>query len=384
MGVSNGMELLILDTSFEIIGVLDSFNSLIWTDRYSKCGDFELYIEATSRYFNVLKANYYLYLKESEHMMIISDIQQDSDAEEGNYLTVTGNSLEYIPHRRIIWNQTTIDGKLQTGIETLLNQNIIFPDNYLAGLSSTDKTLAKKRKISDFTFSETTDKTITDLTLSAQYTGDNLYDVIVSACEDNEIGFKVLLNDSNQFVFSLYSGTDRSYSQDTNPYIVFSPDFDNIINGDYREETLDYKNVTLVAGEDESENRKTYVAGDTKSSGLDRRELYTDARDIQSEDDDGNTLSDDEYNALLEQRGKENLKDYKITKVFEGEVDTTSMFKYGTDFFLGDIVQLVDDYGNERRARVTEFIRSQNKSGYSAYPGFEIIDEDSEGDATDS
>lgn len=406
------MELLVLDTNFEIISVIDSFNSLIWTDRYSKCGDFELYLEATAYYFNTLKADYYLYLKESEHMMIISNVQQESNAEEGNYLTITGNSLEYIPNRRIIWKRTTIDGSKgswQNGIKALLNQNLIIPDDYLSELSESDQTLAKKRKIDNFIFSDSTDEAITELTLSAQYTGDNLYDVLVNLCESEEIGFKVILNDDNQFVFSLYNGIDRSYSQDTNPYVIFSPDFDDIISGDYREETLDYKNVTLVAGEEDdsdssdiyvtgenitfsssdSNKRKTYVAGETDTTGLNRRELYTDARDIQSKDDDGEALTDSAYNDLLKQRGEENLKDYKITKVFEGEVDASSMFIYGRDFSLGDIVQLVDDYGNEHRARVTEFIHSQNKEGYKAYPGFEILDdeddeEEEEGDETET
>ena len=38
------MEAMILDTNFQGIYIVDSFESFIWTDRFSECGDFELYI----------------------------------------------------------------------------------------------------------------------------------------------------------------------------------------------------------------------------------------------------------------------------------------------------------------------------------------------------
>ena len=56
--------------------------------------------------------------------------------------------------------------------------------------------------------------------LEAQYTGDNLYDVIQKICEEQGIGFKITLNDEKQFVFELYAGSDRSYDQTENPYVI--------------------------------------------------------------------------------------------------------------------------------------------------------------------
>ena len=42
------MQIIVLNTNFENIGVLDTYKSLIWTDRYSSCGDFEIYVTAYS------------------------------------------------------------------------------------------------------------------------------------------------------------------------------------------------------------------------------------------------------------------------------------------------------------------------------------------------
>lgn len=37
------MELLVLNTTFESIAVVDTYESLIWTDRYNAYGDFEIF-----------------------------------------------------------------------------------------------------------------------------------------------------------------------------------------------------------------------------------------------------------------------------------------------------------------------------------------------------
>ena len=129
----------------------------------------------------------------------------------------------------------------------------------------------------------------------------------------------------------------------------------------------------MVAGEGEGSARRTLTIGNT--TGMERRELFTDARDISSTVND-TTISDAEYNAQLEQRGYEKLVDYQIARSFDGQVEATQMFKYGRDFFLGDTVQVVDEYGIESKSRIDEIVRSQDKEGYNVYPTFTILKED--------
>lgn len=355
------MEVMVLDSNFETVDILDSFESIIWTDRYSKCGDFEIYTPINKKISDACKQDNYLWFKDSEHSMIIESIQRDSYIESGKHLTITGRSLESILSRRIVWEQTVVYGNVQTCIKKLITENIISPT-------------VPERIISNFIFEDTTDIAITGLpSIIAQYTGDNLYDVIVDLCSFFSIGFKITLNSNKQFVFKLYAGADRSYSQTTNPYVVFSPNFENIIDSNYLESKKTLKNVTLVAGEGEGSARKTTILGST--TGIERRELFTDARDISS-NVDGVVISDAEYITQLQQRGLENLVNYKTTKTFEGQVEATQMFSYGKDFFLGDIVQIADDEGIESKSRVEEIVRSHNKEGYDVYPTFTILKED--------
>lgn len=360
------MDLTVLDLNLDAVAIVDIYESFIWTDRYQAYGDFELY---TSMYTDILKfirKNYYLQNRDSEHVMIIEKILINSDAENGNHITVTGRSLESILNRRIIWGQRSISGNLQNAIHTLLNECIISPSN-------------ADRKIDNFIFEESTDSAITNLTIDAQYTGDNLYDIINKICTEHGIGFKIVLNDSKQFVFKLYAGTDRSYDQTNVPYVIFSPNFENIINSNYMESAFNLKTVTLVGGEGEGSARRYISVG--SGTGLNRREIFTDARDISSEVIDGETtkqLTDAEYNAQLTQRGKETLAENVEVTTFEGQTETTIMFRYGEDFFNGDIVQIANEYGHETKARILEIVMSEDEQGTSVFPTFKTLTEEGE------
>lgn len=353
------MEITILDKNLTPVAIMDTYESFIWTDRYRECGDFELYTPMIDDILTYIKQDYYLCNRDSEHVMIIESLRISSDTESGNYLTVTGRSLESILDRRIVWGQRTLSGNFQNAVENLLNENIISPSN-------------NDRKIDNFIFEASDDPIITSLNVNAQYIGENLYNIIQKLCTEFGVAFKITLNDNNQFVFKLYAGVDRSYGQTKNPYVIFSPNFDNIINSNYIESKSIWKNVTLVGGEGEGSARKYATVG--SGTGLDRREIFTDASSVSSEVDDVQ-LSDEAYVALLQQEGKATLVENAEVISFEGEIEATLMFKYGEDFFNGDIVQVANEYGHETRARIIEMVISENEEGKSIYPTYETIQE---------
>lgn len=363
------MELLVLDESFEPFAIIDTYNSLIWTDRYNECGDFELFTAMSMDLLNVIKQDYYIRRPDSDHVMIIEKIEIDTDVEDGNTITITGRSLESLLDRRIVWNETSLSGSFQDGIEKLLNENVISPSN-------------ESRKIPNFKMEKSGDQAITNLTIEAQYKGDNLYDILQTLCTERNIGFKVVLSDTNELVFSLYSGTDRSYDQTDNPYVIFSPNYDNLISSNYIESKSSFKNVTLVSAED-IDNRPEEEGAEAplvetavgNVSGLARRETFTNYGSISRTTEDDKKISDSEITAMLRQRGKETLAENAAILSFEGEAETSTMFKYGEDFTIGDIVQVEDHYGHESRARVIELVLSDATDGFSVYPTFSAIAE---------
>ena len=165
---------------------------------------------------------------------------------------MTGRSLESILCRRVIWGYKVLNGNFQDAIRTLLNENVIAPSN-------------SKRKIPNFVFRASTDTRITGLTVDTQFLGENLYDAILSLCEEKEIGFRVLPDGSGGFLFELYVGEDRSYAQSDHPWVIFSPDFENILSSNYLESSKNLRTVSLVGGEGEGAERvrhRSFPSGD--------------------------------------------------------------------------------------------------------------------------
>lgn len=354
------MDLFVMNKEFSTISVIDTYNSLIWTDRYYKHGDFELILPYDSKYISICKIGNYIECLKSDRTMIIENLKTKTDSEDGNFLIITGRSLESILDRRIVWKMTTVNGNLQNGIMKLLNENVIDPAN-------------ANRKIPNVKFKDSTNPIITSLKVDTQYTGDNMLTVVEELCEANSIGFKIIRHDS-QFIFSLYAGEDRSYDQTTNPYVVFSPNFDNLSNSNYLESDSSYKNIALVGGEGEGAERRYDSTGMIDATGLGRRELFVDARDISSRGENDTTISDSDYSLLLKQRGDKKLAENLSIMSFEGEVDAYSMFKYGEHFFIGDVVQVSNEYGHEAKARILELIISDNTgNGETIYPTFSIV-----------
>lgn len=353
------MELMLIDREYQNVGLIDVFESLIWTERYYGAGNFELYTPMNLELFREIKQDYMLYLKDSDQVMLIEETEISTDVETGAHLKISGRSLESILDRRIIWSQTVLNGNFQNAVKKLLAENVINPE-------------IQERKIPNFVFVDSTDPKVTGLTISAQFTGDNLYDTLVTLCETYEIGFRVLLDDQNRLCFSLYAGVDRTYDQFENPYVIFSPKFENLVDSNFLESSKALKTVALVAGEDSAQNRRTRVVSTTNGTGLDRREMYVDARDIQSERSDGTVIPDAEYLASLDHRGEQKLAENIYVKVFEGGIETHNMFVYGKDFFKGDIVQIENEFEIASKVRILEIIRSEDETGYSVYPTFSV------------
>ena len=342
----------ILDNNFIPLAAFENYISFLWTDRYAEEGDFEIETVPEASLLAVCKQDYYIMNTDSDHEMIIEGLKIVTDVEDGPRLYVTGSSLESILKRRIVWSKTVLNGNLQNGIKTLLDENIISPTD-------------TSRKIPNFIFQASTDTDITKLEIARECDKENLYDLIVDICKTKKIGFKIVRNTSNQFVFSLYAGKDHSYTQETLPFVAFSPKFDNLENSEFNNSTADSVNTVYVTGgENDSES---LVLGN--NSGLTRRESHVSAGTM----DESYSGS---YTDFLTEKGNEELKDKKITKTFEGNVDATGLFKLGVDFSLGDIVQIENEFEIRDRARIVEIIHSDDKSGRIVYPTFEAYEEE--------
>lgn len=105
----------------------------------------------------------------------------------------------------------------------------------------------------------------------------------------------------------------------------------------------------------------------SKPSGLSRREIFIDARDLQSDSDPDKPLTPEEYVALLAGRGSQKLAENQLVRAFESKVRTYSpTYEYGKDFHLGDTITVADErLGITVNAVVSGVERSVSAQGES-------------------
>lgn len=354
------MNLYILNQEFAIVDIIDTFTSLIWNHAFYGYGDFELYTKCNAAFIQSLRKDYYIVrecdilrngdvIEGFQNVMIIEDFQIQTDVENGDYLIVVGFGLKHLVTRRVVENQTNMSGYVHSCIKQLLNENVINPTN-------------SARKIEGFVFS---DEYATTQTMSRQATGDNLGDLIIEICQNFRIGWDIVIK-NNQYIFVLYDGIDHSYNQSANNYVVFSREFDNLLSSDYTEKNSEMKNVAIVAGEGEGLQRKKITVGN--ATGLDRREMWVDSRNSSTND---GQISDVDYYKMLTQEGEEAIAEQSATTSFTGEADTTKTYILHNDFDLGDIVEVVNDYGIHCAARITEIVESIDENGTNVLPTFQ-------------
>lgn len=382
-------ELYLLDENLKRKHIIDTYSNIIWAKRYNDIGDCELVISATEENFNKIKECKYISRADDDMSCEIKKIDIQTDEENGNQLIITGTDIKNILNQRIVEKQTNFNGLVEDYIRKLINDSIINPTN-------------AERKIKNFILD---DKVGFTEKISEQVTYDYVGDKIQELCKQYGWGYKVIIRNGN-FVFSLYKGEDKS------AYITFSQDYDNIATTSYSKDDSNIKNVALVAGEGEGVARVTTTIG--AGTGIDRHELYIDARDVSSEIDYNELISsypngvektinnviyyqvngsniailtkDDKgevskvqlcssvYIENLKNTGYEKMSDYTSVTSFTGEVIVGVNYIYKKDYDLGYIVSIVNEYGISMKARICEIIENQDENGYSMEPTFENIE----------
>ena len=344
------MQVYVLDSSsLSPVHVIDSFASLIWTKRYFSYGDFELYVPASKDILKIIGADSFIVRDDDSSVMVVEKIVLNTDAENGDYYIISGRSLESILLRRVFRKQfvcsdTTINGAAQ---------------KMVTECQKADAPSQTYRKISGLTVDTGHEFSAN---IQTQFTGQTLLDGIISLCRPLGIGIKMEISGTN-LVVSFYRGEEKQ--------VIFSPEFDNIISSQYALDTTKYSNVAYVAGEGEGSARKisgVWAGTVNQFSGLALREMFVDARDISSNNGE---IETPEYYGMLTARGYEKLAENSVAQSFNADIEPRVSFKYKTDYDLGDIVTVQNEYGISELTRIVEVIESWDDTGYKCIPKYD-------------
>lgn len=338
--------------SVELMAVCDSFSSLLWDVEYYECGCFEVYIAANPQNVEIFQLGRIVGRDDDkEHFGIIESVKIETDAEDGDYLTVSGRFLTCLLERRIIYPSFSANNTYENIVRNVLSQNVIS-----AGIRSIPG-------LSMGTVSGACWQSKTRLQVSY----DNLMEWLYTICET--IGGSINIRmDGNTMKCDLFEGTDRSILHSEKPHIVFSDSYNNLLSFSYAADSSVQKNFAYVFGSGEgSARRRTTYYSDTEPTYLDRYEVYVDEQNTAQEED----VSDAEYLEMLRNSGAENMIAPQTAS--ESTIAAFStQYQYNKDYFVGDFVTVEHKrFGLiQPKIQLIGMIESFDQNGRSLTPTF--------------
>ena len=365
------MELYPLNRQFIRQDVIDTFESAIWTERYYGDGDVTLVVPATPDYLQLLIPGTLIAEKDSQEIMLLDTY----DIKDGS-LKVTGSGLLPFMNNRFI--RVTANHADQYWTITDTPGNILWDIIYymcISGLYPLGVPNPAIFVIPGLT-SGSIDSSGSVTTVAVPY--GPVYDAMRNIATTYQAGMKIILDHADASGYSLhfdvYYGVDRTSTQSVNPPVRFSPEFDSLTGIEELQSMTNYDNIAFSYAPSNPDGLAT-TAGSSSAhgsfTGFDLRALMTFEDDITTDQvgGDPNVLL-----SILNSRAADALDNNKFVKSVDGEITPLSQFQYGVHYNMGDIVEMQGNSGTLQRARITEFIRSQDNAGERAYPTVAVID----------
>lgn len=353
----------LLNESFEIIGQLENISSYIWTTRYYSAGECEICAPCTPEIVASVERAMFAARDidfqadgSIKNAMVIDNSSYNitTDSETGQEtITINGNCLKSLLARRVVWGQLTVTGTPLYIINALIQQNLTNPKLAL-------------RKISSVKIAYIDNK---PCRITKQFKGDNLLDAILALCKRYGYGIRSTITADNYIKFEFYRGADKS------DQIFMSVQNDNLTNTTYTLDKSNSANAAIVGGEGEGNKQRTASIG--RKTGWSRKEIYVNASSKTTNAESMTALA---YNNILLQAGQDELGKRKEIRGMEAEAIDGVMYNFGSDYNLGDLVNVSDRYGHSIVTRTAEVIESYDETGYVLVPSFavdEIEDDDS-------
>ena len=419
------MELVTLNEDFQPEDVVENYQSLIWSERYDKNGDFQLTTQDVGYMVNLLKldvedAHSYVSLRESTVPMVVEVHKTEKKKGAAPLLTVTGRSFETVVERRSSVNQLDPDAVrtpwvIQTAKESdaaYEAMRVVLGDaaRTLGGqlvLPALSPAVSPLDAIPEISLIMPADYEVTNWSDTITFSvgeivayGGTLYKATASSLNKfppaepmfwdvfaplgtaptaDPIGYEVAPKDLYNAAMELIVANHRGLKAvrplpgsnqigleiyngaDLTNDIVFNVQLDQVEDATYLLSEQGSANVGYVYGSNGAQAVLKTAA--PEPSGLNRRVIVVD----NSSDAAVNTPD------IRRTRGLIELYQYNKTALFDGQVAEQVASGFNSDYFLGDILRINGDYGLSENVRVVEFIRTSDATGDKAYPAFEAV-----------
>lgn len=356
----NAPELRLMTPNFELLGVIDNYESMQWTRKLYEIGDVEIHINLYKNSAALLTPGMIVFMDEAR-AGIIENVSIE-EAKAGVTVVAKGKQLKALVSRRI----TVPDAKAEDqffGYDR-------FPDATAQEADAPAESVIKHYAAAHLVNPEDKNRCVPQLLLSEdqsrgmdmrwQSRFEALSDVFKGIGEYSGMGYDITLDlAEKKFIFDVICGQNKtSISEHTNP-IIFSSVFGNISSSNYIEDTANWVNTAYAGGAGEDEERLIHTVFEAQpTAGIERRETFLDCGSIDN-------IEDLKYEASYRMSSR------TINKTINGVIAQSGPFAYMQDWDLGDVVTIQNSaLGIETDERITEVKESYEQNKFSVQPTF--------------
>lgn len=345
--------------------LLEGWNSFIWTERYLPAGEFELRTHKIQDTIDMLSGGFsFLTISESREIMHVDTFEIDNNQEKPE-LVVKGVSCETWFDGRVALMDYPPSSDIPQDLDDIPRfKKYKSHPNYVARIVLNE--YSEWHPLFQIHLSNSLGSGIQVYKLNA---GEEIYSWVLDILREDDFGLRADgIFIPGKITVAIYKGKDRTAGQSTNTPVILSPSAGHILNPSYLISSKKQKNTAYV--EYSYSGMRSGIGRHTVSSGeasFNNRALLTQAGNY--------TWGDSDLYTSLNSIGRKLLAKHKKVDVFDGEISPDSPYKFDQDYWLGDKVTVMSDFGQTKKTmQVTEYTRAQTLEGYREYPTLSHIE----------
>lgn len=377
--------------TFEIQDVVETQESLIWTERYYGDSECEIILPLNINIIEKFPLDIFLGIPESDELLMVDTLTVENNRVKVNGISIlswlnnrfvrTSKNHKKVtdkfngPPGQILWE--LLQGMVSTDSVWLTPDNTDIPQKYL------NRLMIPEIGLDDFD--------ISDDPVTVKVSFGPLYDEMRKIAETHKIGMRIYFANKTDpdpefpLLFLAYKGENRTHTQIQdaddeveNDIVRFSAELNSLTNLRQLQSKAIYKtlafafasNIGYDLGSDPGANAGVAFVDDSDDeqdstgSGFDCRamQFFTNITGY-------DTPTTDDKNDLVQMLGnaaKRELAKAHIIQAADGDISPTNMFIYGRDYGLGDFVEIEGLDGVVSITQVTEHIISEESTGESS------------------
>lgn len=257
------------DHNFTPKGIIDTYTSMIWTERYNDIGDCELVIPMNASIAEQIKLGDYVELIEKSdefnsgrNIMMVNYINIKNDMENNHIIIKGQDETRILKQRAILFDyEMSADETYLSTIKTLINDSMKNNYKYLTktfGLDrsgvSVDLPIDLKVEIpkywEDYPYkgSGSPFHAKSNSKSFILHSG-TVFDAVKTICDICNWGFKIVWDDNHNLTLSIYCGKRHDGTEINETAMTFAMEFDNLISSELIIDAQTFANRFFLLGD---------------------------------------------------------------------------------------------------------------------------------------